>query len=194
MHFKDFKNIILNGYRENELACRNNEKIRKILAEVICIICISKKNYNLKTINIKSEEEFDFLNLTNKLFRWNCRINRVDTPEIRTKNKKEKEYGKVVRDALREKILNKLVFVKCLDFDKYGRLLTEIYFNEDYNYENIDSMLKDIHLKFNTEYKGINYKHRSNLKEVDIVVDKDLIETIKHIYAKDFEIYNSVKQ
>jgi hypothetical protein len=66
--------------------------------------------------------------------------------------------------------------------------------NKIYNYENIDSMLKDIHLKFNTEYKGINYKHRSNLKEVDIVVDKDLIETIKHIYAKDFEIYNSVKQ
>ena len=76
--------------------------------------------------------------LTNKLFRWNCRINRVDTPEIRTKNKKEKDYAKVVRNALREKVLNKLVFVKCLDFDKYGRLLTELYINDDYNYENID--------------------------------------------------------
>ena len=76
--------------------------------------------------------------LTNKLFRWNCRINRVDTPEIRTKNKKEKDYAKIVRNELREKILNKLVFVKCLDFDKYGRLLTELYINDDYNYENID--------------------------------------------------------
>ena len=76
--------------------------------------------------------------LTNKLFRWNCRINRVDTPEIRTKNKKEKDYAKIVRNKLREKILNKLVFVKCLDFDKYGRLLSELYINDDYNYENID--------------------------------------------------------
>ena len=39
---------------------------------------------------------------------------------------------------MREKVLNKLVFVKCLDFDKYGRLLTELYINDDYNYENID--------------------------------------------------------
>ena len=75
--------------------------------------------------------------ITNELFRWNCRINRVDTPEIRTKNKKEKEYAKQVRDLLRQKILDKLVYVKCLDFDKYGRLLAEIYVDEDYNYENI---------------------------------------------------------
>lgn len=66
----------------------------------------------------------------NDVYRWNCRINRVDTPEIRTKNKKEKEFAKVVRDKLREKILNKLVIVDCLDFDKYGRLLAEIYHSE----------------------------------------------------------------
>ena len=77
-------------------------------------------------------------NLTNKLFRWNCRLNRVDTPEIRTKNLQEKEFGKKVRDILREKILNKLIYVKCLDFDKYGRLLTELYIDEDYNYLNIN--------------------------------------------------------
>ena len=78
-------------------------------------------------------------NMTSKLFRWNCRINRVDTPEIRTRNIKEKNYGKLVRDKLREKILNKMIYVKCFDFDKYGRLLAEIYMNDDYNYENIDS-------------------------------------------------------
>ena len=76
--------------------------------------------------------------ISNKLFRWNCRINRVDTPEIRTKNIKEKDYAKQVRDNLRIKILNKMVYVKCLDFDKYGRLLTEIYVDEDYNYTNIN--------------------------------------------------------
>lgn len=65
-----------------------------------------------------------------RLYRWNCRLINVDTPEIRTKNLKEKTYAKLVRDKLREKILNKLVYVKCLDFDKYGRLLVEIFDNE----------------------------------------------------------------
>lgn len=65
-----------------------------------------------------------------EVYKWNCRINRIDTPEIRTKNIKEKEFAKIVRDKLREKILNKLVIVDCLDFDKYGRLLVEIYHSE----------------------------------------------------------------
>lgn len=63
-----------------------------------------------------------------RLFKWNCRLINVDTPELRTKNKKEKEFGKKVRDMLREKILNNVVNVKCLDFDKYGRLLVEIFY------------------------------------------------------------------
>jgi endonuclease YncB( thermonuclease family) len=67
-----------------------------------------------------------------RLFRWNCRLINVDTPEIRTKNLKEKEYAKEVRDALRKKILNNIVEVHCKDFDKYGRLLVEIV------YENVN--------------------------------------------------------
>ena len=62
----------------------------------------------------------------NMYFKWNCRINRVDTPELRTKNKLEKEMGYKVRDKLREKILGKIVTVNCGEFDKYGRLLAEI--------------------------------------------------------------------
>ena len=60
------------------------------------------------------------------LYRWNCRLTGVDTPELRTRCKTEKAYGYKVRDYLREKILNKMVYVRCGDFDKYGRLLVEI--------------------------------------------------------------------
>lgn len=62
-----------------------------------------------------------------KLYKWTCRLINVDTPEIRTKNLSEKEFGIKVRDFLREKILNKMVKIKCYNFDKYGRLLVEIY-------------------------------------------------------------------
>lgn len=61
-----------------------------------------------------------------KLYKFNCRIKGVDTPELRTKNKKEKAYGLLVRDKLKEKILNKVVWIECGDFDKYGRLLIDI--------------------------------------------------------------------
>ncbi len=79
--------------------------------------------YDGDTIKLVLAIPFD----EDKLYKWNCRINRVDTPELRTKNKKEKEYGYEVRNKLREKILNKILDVKCLEFDKYGRLLVELY-------------------------------------------------------------------
>ena len=62
----------------------------------------------------------------NKLYRWNCRIAGVDTPEIRTRCKPEKAFGYTVRDLLREKILNKVIYLQCGEFDKYGRLLVNI--------------------------------------------------------------------
>jgi endonuclease YncB( thermonuclease family) len=74
-----------------------------------------------------------------RLYKWNCRLINVDTPEIRTKNLKEKAYGKLVRDKLREKILNNIVEIHCKDFDKYGRLLVEIF----YENENINQWLID---------------------------------------------------
>ena len=69
--------------------------------------------------------------LQGELYRWNCRLTGIDTPELRTKNKKEKKFGYEVRDKLREKILNKMVSIKCGEFDKYGRLLGEIFIESD---------------------------------------------------------------
>lgn len=64
-------------------------------------------------------------------YKWNCRLTGIDTPELRTSNAKEKEYGYQVRDILREKILNKVVSVECGKFDKYGRLLVTITCDEN---------------------------------------------------------------
>lgn len=63
-------------------------------------------------------------------YRWTCRLEGVDTPEIRTRCDVQKKYGYKVRDALREKILHKVVKIKCGTFDKYGRLLVTIYDDE----------------------------------------------------------------
>lgn len=107
------------------------------------------------------------------VYRWNCRINRVDTPEIRTKNKKEKEFAKVVRDKLREKILNKLVIVDCLDFDKYGRLLAEIYHSESLQLEKDNSISNNFGKVINEELK----KNCENISDF----------LIKNEYAKPYD-------
>jgi len=68
--------------------------------------------------------------LFDSFYKWNCRIAHVDTPELRTKNEEEKKKGYEVRDKLRELILNKVVRMNCMEFDKYGRLLVEIYLDD----------------------------------------------------------------
>lgn len=71
--------------------------------------------------------------LQTELFRWTCRLSGVDTPEIRTKNNIEKQFGYDVRNYLREKILNKMVVIECGEFDKYGRLLVKIFLREEHD-------------------------------------------------------------
>ena len=53
----------------------------------------------------------------------------VDTPEIRTKNKEEKERGIITRDWVRSMTLNEEVMVKSIKNGKgkFGRFLCEIY-------------------------------------------------------------------
>jgi micrococcal nuclease len=64
--------------------------------------------------------------LNDTLYKWNCRLIGVDTPELRTRCSIEKQYGYKVRDTLRSKILNKVINVICGDLDKYGRLLVTL--------------------------------------------------------------------
>jgi len=59
--------------------------------------------------------------------RFKCRLYGIDTPEIRTKNTIEKKVAKEARDYLRSLILDKIIFVQCHTFDKYGRLLITIF-------------------------------------------------------------------
>ena len=92
------------------------------------------------TITIKVDEEY---------CRINCRLSGIDSPELRSQDEAEKNAAKLSRshlsflllnekmktDITREEIrkicgtLNSIVTIKCLEFDKYGRLLVEIWNN-----------------------------------------------------------------
>ena len=90
-------------------------------------------------------------------YRWTCRIVGVDTPELRTRNEHEKALGYKVRDILREKLLDKIVKIKCEKFDKYGRLLIDVYIPDEMKSEEIKiEMLSEwlIDNKYAYEYDG----------------------------------------
>lgn len=54
------------------------------------------------------------------------RLSGIDTPEIRTKNLKEKEAGYMVRDWLKTQILGKVVWIHFEKKEKYGRLMLSL--------------------------------------------------------------------
>lgn len=69
------------------------------------------------TYNLKGKKE---------LRKWKCRLEGIDTPELSSKDPIEKEFAYYVKQQLHTRICNRMVYVNCGKFDKYGRLLITI--------------------------------------------------------------------
>ena len=67
MRYNQFKEIIVNGFIGNELRMRNNEKIRKLFCELMCVLCFSKKKGNINNDSKLTNKDFDFIHIQNKL-------------------------------------------------------------------------------------------------------------------------------
>lgn len=48
LRIEKFKEIVANGYADNEIRLRNTEGIRKLFCEVMCVLCEVKKKHNTK--------------------------------------------------------------------------------------------------------------------------------------------------
>ena len=77
-----------------------------------------------------------YLNKT--LYKWNIRLSGYELPELRhgkfsdnrhLELKKATESRKFLKSLIMKE--NQLVYIKCGDFDKYGRLLGEIFINKN---------------------------------------------------------------
>tara|TARA_B100001093_G_C26836783_1_gene1018686 strand:+ start:1938 stop:3008 length:1071 start_codon:yes stop_codon:yes gene_type:complete len=66
MRFDNFVSIINTGYSAKILLARNNDKLRKLFAEIICILCFSTKKHNFQNVKLNKAEEFDLTNISNK--------------------------------------------------------------------------------------------------------------------------------
>lgn len=67
MRYHVFRNIMAQGFTISELDIRNNDKIRKLFAEIICTLTLSPKKPSFEQIKINRAEEFDMTQMTDRL-------------------------------------------------------------------------------------------------------------------------------
>ena len=101
------------------------------------------KVYDGDTITIAAKPYHDY-----PVYRFSVRLNGIDAPELKTKNVNEKKHAVDSRDALKEKILGRIVTLENVKHDKYGRLLADVFLHK----ENICKWM--LHENFAVEYDG----------------------------------------
>jgi hypothetical protein len=67
MRYTIFRNIMSQGHYATELELRNNDKIRRLFAEVISMLTLSNKKHSFESIKINRVEEFDITQMTERL-------------------------------------------------------------------------------------------------------------------------------
>ena len=64
------------------------------------------------------------------IYRFSVRMKGIDSPEIKGKTLNEKELARKSRDALSNLILGKIVVLKNVTTEKYGRILADVYIGD----------------------------------------------------------------
>jgi endonuclease YncB( thermonuclease family) len=81
------------------------------------------KVYDGDTITIAGHLPYD----GSPLYRFSVRLNGIDCAEIKGKTEEEKVCALRAKDQLNQLIMNKIVVLKNVKNEKYGRLLADVY-------------------------------------------------------------------
>jgi micrococcal nuclease len=84
------------------------------------------KVYDGDTITIASKLPYP----ESPLYRFQVRLNGIDCPEIKSKNDSEKECSLISKQELSNLILNKVITLKNIQTEKYGRILADVYLDD----------------------------------------------------------------
>lgn len=84
------------------------------------------KVYDGDTITIVSKLPYD----TSPLYRFSVRLAGIDSAEIKGKTEKEKALAQEAKNALQDLILHKMISLRNVKTEKYGRILADVYIGE----------------------------------------------------------------
>jgi len=64
------------------------------------------------------------------IYRFNVRLSGIDSPEIKGKTQAEKDLAMVAKNRLHQLIFGKIVHLKNISTEKYGRILADVYLDD----------------------------------------------------------------
>lgn len=111
--------IIMSSEEEILNNCSINE-IKRFSFDGKLLLAKCIKCYDGDTITV--------IMLFNKcIYKFSIRLSGIDAAEIKSKCNEEKKMALEAKQVLEKIILNQLIRLKCKKFDKYGRILAEVY-------------------------------------------------------------------
>jgi micrococcal nuclease len=106
----------------------SNQKLKRKTKEETSLF-VPKFKY-VKVIDVYDGDTITIIGrVDGSFYQFKCRLRGIDTPEIRTRDLKEKKLGFAAKKELSDIILGKVVRLRNIGFEKYGRLLADIYFD-----------------------------------------------------------------
>lgn len=81
------------------------------------------KVYDGDTITLATKLPYE----NSPVYRFQVRLSGIDTPEMKTQNHAEKQCAEIAKKFVSDKILFKIVELRDVQMEKYGRLLAKVY-------------------------------------------------------------------
>jgi endonuclease YncB( thermonuclease family) len=111
------------------------EMLRNIEDEKVMLFSLDKKIVTAKIVRVYDGDTcFAVFKLGNEFVKFKVRMEGYDSPEMKppmeqANRDKEKKFAQKAKEELERLVLNKIVFLHCGKWDKYGRLLGKIISN-----------------------------------------------------------------
>ena len=106
------------------------------LTKLVKVIDVYDGDTITVAMNIQSDDTMNLVYLPKMVHQFRIRMHGYNTEEIRQPKddpdrEKKKEWALYQRDWVVERLLNKIVLLECLGYDKYGRILGKVYLDSN---------------------------------------------------------------